>query len=365
MGLWDKIKGEFIDIIEWTEPSQSDILCYRFPRYNHEIKMGAKLTVREGQASVFVNEGKIADVFEPGMFTLETQNLPILSTLKGWKYGFHSPFKAEVYFVSTKRWTDQKWGTQNPIMLRDPEFGPVRIRAFGTYAFQVTDPGIFLKQLVATDPSFETYEITNQLRNTIVSRFADVIGQLKIPILDMAGNYEKVAQMAHQRFAPELKEMGLTLVSFFVENISLPPEVEKALDERTKMGVLGDLGKFTQYQSAQAIRDAAQNPGGVAGIGVGVGAGVQIGQQMAGAMQQAQSAPAAPPPLPAGFFIGVGGQQQGPFDMGQLQAKVSSGALTRKTLVWKQGMANWLPAESVPELQPLFAVMPPPLPPQG
>src|SRR5262249_35237221 len=194
MGLWDKLKGELIDIIEWTEPAQSDILCYRFPRRDNEIKMGAKLTVREGQACVFVNEGRIADVFEPGMYTLETQNMPILSTMKGWKYGFNSPFKAEVYFVSMKRWTDQKWGTENPIMLRDAEFGPVRIRAFGTYAFHITDPGTFLKQLVATDPSFETYEIANQLRNTIVARFVDVVGQLKIPVLDLAGNYEKVAQ---------------------------------------------------------------------------------------------------------------------------------------------------------------------------
>ncbi len=327
MGLLDKLRGELIDIIEWTEPAGNEAIAYRFPRYHNEIKMGAKLTVREGQNCVFVNEGKIADVFQPGMYTLETQNMPILSTLKGWKYGFNSPFKAEVYFVSTKRWTDQKWGTQNPIMLRDPEFGPVRVRAFGTYAFHVCDAGTFLKQLVATDPSFETYEITNQLRNTIVARFVDVVGQLKIPVLDLAGNYEKVAQMAHQRFASEFKEMGLELVLFYVENISLPPEVEKALDERTKMGVLGDMGKFTQYQAAQAIRDAAQNPGGIAGMGVGIGAGVQIGNQMVGAMQNAQAGGgAAPPPLPtAGFFIGINGQQQGPFDLGALQAKVAAG----------------------------------------
>ena len=174
MGLFDKLRGEFIDIIEWTQPSESEVLAYRFPRYDNEIKMGAKLTVREAQAACFVNEGQLADVFAPGMYTLETQNMPILSTLKGWKYGFHSPFKAEVYFISTKRWTDQKWGTQNPIMLRDPEFGPVRIRAFGTYAMRVSDPGTFLKQIVATDPSLETYEITNQLRNTIVGAGATV-----------------------------------------------------------------------------------------------------------------------------------------------------------------------------------------------
>lgn len=361
MGLFNKLRGELIDIIEWTEPSQSDILCYRFPRYNNEIKMGAKLTVREGQAAVFVNEGRIADVFQPGMHTLQTSNLPILSTLLGWKYGFNSPFKAEVYFVSTRQWTDLKWGTQNPIMLRDPEFGPVRVRAFGTYAMRVSDPATFLRQLVATDPSFETFEIAGQLRNMIVSRFADAIGQMKIPVLDLAGNYAKVAQMAQQQFASELAGMGLTLTAFYIENISLPPEVEKALDERTKMGVIGDLGRFTQYQSAQAIRDAAQNPGGVAGLGAGMGAGFAVAQQMANAMSNQVT---APPPLPsaAAFYVGIGGKQQGPYDMAALQGLVRQGALTRNTLVWRQGMASWVAAGTVPELQALFAAVPPPLP---
>src|SRR5271165_3175249 len=196
MSLLDKIRGEFIDIIEWTEPSHNEILAYRFPRYDNEIKMGAKLTVREGQAAAFVNEGQLADVFGPGMYTLETQNMPILATLKGWKYGFHSPFKAEVYFISMRQWTDLKWGTQNPIMLRDPEFGPVRVRAFGTYAMHVSDPATFLRQLVVTDPAFETYDVTNQLRNAIVSRFTDALGQMKVPILDLAGNYQKMGVAA-------------------------------------------------------------------------------------------------------------------------------------------------------------------------
>src|SRR6266852_4466340 len=245
MGLLDKLRHELIDIIEWTEPAQSDILAHRFPRYNNEIKMGAKLTVRERQAAVFVNEGKIADVYPPGMYTLHTENMPILSTLKGWKYGFNSPFKAEVYFVSTKQWTDQKWGTQNPVMLRDPEFGPVRIRAFGTYAMRVSDPGVFLKQIVATDPSLETYEITNQLRNTIVARFVDAVGQAKIPVLDLAGNYDKIGGVILSRISPDLAAMGLAVTAFYIENISLPQEVEKALDTRTKMGVLGDMGQYT------------------------------------------------------------------------------------------------------------------------
>jgi len=369
MGLLDKLRGEFIDIIEWTEPSQNDILAYRFPRYQNEIKNGAQLTVREGQQAVFVNEGQIADVFTPGMYRLETNNLPILATLKGWKYGFNSPFKAEVYFVSTRQWTDKKWGTQNPVMLRDPEFGPVRLRAFGSYAFRVTNAGTFLKELVATDPSFETYEIANQLRNNIVSRFVDVIGTSRIPMLDLAGNYDKISKLALERIAPEMAGMGLSITQFFVENISLPEEVEQALDKRSKMAVLGNLDQYTKYQTAEAIVEAARNPGGLAGMGVGIGAGAALGAQMANAAAPpppfaVEAAPAGPPPLPtaASYFAGINGQQAGPFDMSALAGKVSEGTIARGTLVWKPGMASWIAAESVPELQNLFAHMPPPLP---
>ncbi|MCE9533235.1 MAG: SPFH domain-containing protein [Planctomycetes bacterium] len=375
MGLLDKIRGEFIDIIEWTEPSQNDILAYRFPRYQNEIKNGAQLTVREGQAAAFVNEGQLADVFAPGMYRLETSNLPILATIKGWKYGFNSPFKAEVYFVSTRQWTDQKWGTQNPIMIRDPEFGPIRVRAFGAFAFRVTDPGKFLKELVATDPSFETYEIANQLRNAIVSRFVDVVGSARIPILDLAGNYEKISKIAQEKIAPDMAGMGLSITQFYVENISLPPEVEQALDKRSKMAVLGNLDHYTKFQTAEAIGDAAKNPGGIAGMGVGIGAGVAIGNQMAGAIvpnaptahpyaEAVQPAAAGPPPLPQAlsFFAAINGQQAGPFDLTALLAKTHDGTINRTTLVWKQGMANWQAADAVPELQSLFAGMPPPLP---
>jgi membrane protease subunit (stomatin/prohibitin family) len=367
MSLFDKLRGELIDIIEWTEPPHSDILAYRFPRYNNEIKMGAQLVVREGQAAAFVNEGQLADVFNPGTYTLQTQNLPILSTLRGWKYGFNSPFKAEVYFISMRQRTDLKWGTQNPIMLRDPEFGPVRVRAFGTYAMHVSDPTTFLRQLVATDPHFESYEITNQLRNAIVSRFADVIGQSKIPVLELAGNYDRMASLARERIGPDLAAMGLALTAFYVENISLPPEVEKALDKRTEMGVLGDrMGQYTQYQVANAIGDAAKNPGGVAGIGAGLGAGMAMAGQMAGALQN-NPAPVTPPPLTGGpsFFIAPNNVQSGPFDLATLKGRVHDGGLTRKTLVWRQGMSSWVPAETVPELQALFTDAPPPLPPQS
>lgn len=191
MGLWDKLLGEFVDVIQWTDDS-NDTLVYRFERQGNEIKYGAKLTVREGQVAVFVNEGQLADTFQPGMYELKTNNLPILSTLQAWQHGFESPFKAEVYFFSTRRFTDLKWGTQNPVMLRDPEFGPIRLRAFGSYAIRIKDAPTFLREIVGTDGRFTTDEITNQLRNMIVSRFTNTLGQSKIPALDLAGNYDQL-----------------------------------------------------------------------------------------------------------------------------------------------------------------------------
>ncbi|MBN9118428.1 MAG: SPFH domain-containing protein [Planctomycetes bacterium] len=380
MGLMDWAKGQFIDIIEWTEPSQNEILSYRFTRHKNEIKNGAKLIVREGQAAGFVKEGQLADVKTPGMYTLDTKNMPILSTILGWKYGFESPFKCEVYFISTRQWTDQKWGTQNPVMYRDPEFGPVRLRAFGNYAFKVTDPGTFLKELVATDPSFELYEISAQFRNAVVSRFIDALGSSRIPMLDLAGNYEKVSKLALERIAPELAKMGVSLTQFFVENISLPPEVEEALDKRSKMAVLGNLDQYAKFQTAEAIPTAAANPGGLAGLGASLGAGVAIGGQMGNAFAGAAGAPGVvtpanthppaaagaggPPPLPGAvaFHAAIDGAAAGPFDMAALAAHVHTGKLNRNTLVWKSGMAGWVAAGTVPELQGLFADVPPPLP---
>jgi len=369
VALWDKIRGEFIDIIEWTAPSESEHMAYRFPRYNNEIKMGAQLTVREGQAAVFVNEGRIADLFTPGMYTLSTQNLPILSTMRGWKYGFESPFKAEVYFVQTKQFTDLKWGTSNPIMMRDAEFGPVRIRAYGTYVIKVVDPKTFLQQLVSTDPEFELYEIDKQLRNVIVSRFADVIAEAKIPVLELAGNYDKLGKFICDRINDEFTAFGIDLLNFYIENISLPTNVEEALDRRTAMGVVGNLDQYIKYQTAEAIRDAAQNTGGgAAGVGAGLGAGLGIAQRMMESMGAHPSAPAAstPPPLPQSpaYYLGIGGQQQGPFDRAAMQAQIATGQLTSETLVWSQGMASWTPAGQVADLAQLFAAVPPPLPSQ-
>lgn len=365
MGLFDKIRGEFIDIIEWLDDSR-DTLVFRFPRYDNEIKMGAKLIVRESQVAIFVNEGRLADVFPPGTHTLETQNLPILSTLKGWKYGFHSPFKAEVYFVNTRQFTDLKWGTQNPVIVRDPEFGPVRLRAFGTYCVRVVDPSAFLLGLVGTDPLFKTDEVSGYLRQLIVGRVATQLGKAQTSVLDMAAHQDQAGAALGAALSAELKEQGLEITKFIVESVSLPPEVEKALDQRSQMNVLGDLDRYTKYKAAEAIGDAAKNPGG-AGDALGLGMGVAMGHRMAQALAggSAPTAPgASPPPLPTAqqWYVGIDGAQQGPFDATQLRALAAAGRLTAATLVWTAGMANWLAAGQVPDVAAVLPQAPPPLP---
>lgn len=361
MSLWGRISGEFIDIIEWMDDTR-DTMVFRFDRHNNEIKYGAKLIVREGQAAVFINEGKLADVFAPGTFTLETKNLPVLSTLQGWKYGFESPFKAEVYFVTTRQFTELKWGTQNPVMVRDPEFGPVRLRAFGTYAMRINDPAKFLTEVVGTDANFGTEEITNQLRNIVVSRFTNLIGTVKIPVLDMAGNYDQLGEFLTQRLAPEYEQYGLKLTKMLVENISLPPEVEEVLDKRTSMGVVGNLNAYMQFQTANSIPDMANQPGGLAGGAFGAGVGWQMANQMGQAFQQPTTT-SVPPPVPnVSFHVAVNGQPAGPYDLNTLQQQVVSGQLKPSSLVWRQGMTEWEAAEKVSELANLFTQMPPPIP---
>ena len=361
MSLWNKLTGEFVDIVEWIDDSSDTLVC-RFPRYQNEIKYGAKLVVREGQVAAFINQGKLADVFQPGMYTLDTSNLPILSTLMGWKYGFNSPFKAEVYFASTRLFTDLKWGTQNPIMLRDPEFGPIRLRAFGSYVIRVKDVSAVIRQLSGTDGRFTTADISNQLRNFIVSRFADIIGESKLPALDMAANYEALGKFITDKIKGDFERYGLELDKLLVENISLPPEVEQMLDKRTSMGIVGNLGAFTQFQVASSIPDAAKNPGGLAAAGAGLGLGVGLAGQVSQAM--APQAPVAPPPLPQAvtFFAAINGQQAGPFDANPIQIMTRSNQISRETLVWRQGMLNWTAAGQVPELASVFAQVPPPLP---
>jgi membrane protease subunit (stomatin/prohibitin family) len=364
MGLFDKIRGELIDIIEWTD-SSNDTMVYRFQRYHNEIKMGAKLTVREGQVCVFVNKGQIADVFEPGMYTLETDNMPVLSTLRGWAHGFNSPFKAEIYFVSTRRFTNLKWGTKHPITLRDAEFGPVRLRAFGTYVIKVVDSKVLIREIVGTDGHFTTDEITDQLRNLIVSRFADVIGESKIPVLELAANYDELSQFVTDKIKQDFTNYGLELSTMLVENISLPETVEEAIDKRASMGAIGDLHKYTQFQAANAMEDAAKNPNGTAGGGMSMGMGFAMANQMGQAMSgQAGGSAAAPPPLPqsAKYYAALDGQQAGPFDLAALQKHAQSGQLTRQTLVWREGMSDWIPAEQAEELKSIFSTAPPPLP---
>ncbi|WP_030158098.1 SPFH domain-containing protein [Glycomyces sp. NRRL B-16210] len=374
MGLFDGIRGEFIDIVEWTDDSR-DTLVWRFPRHDNEIKMGAQLVVRESQTAVFINEGQLADVFQPGTHTLGTRNLPILSTLKGWKYGFDSPFKAEVYFVNTRQFTDFKWGTKNPVLVRDPEFGAVRIRAFGAYAIRVIDPALLLRESAGTDAHFRTEEIESWLREKVIGAFAPAIASARIPVLDMAIHQDQIGQKLKSAISEQLAPLGLEVPSFTISNISLPKEVEEAIDKRSSMGMIGDLGAYTQYQAANALEDAAKNGGGAADA-MSLGAGMAMGNQMAANMaantaaQQPQQAapPAGPPPLPGAaapaWYLGIGGQQVGPFDAPTLQQKVATGELTRDTLAWKQGQAAWTAAGQIPELSSLFGMLPPPLPPQ-
>jgi membrane protease subunit (stomatin/prohibitin family) len=363
MGLWDKLKGELIDIIEWLDDSR-DTIVWRFPRYENEIKMGAKLVVRESQAAVFVNEGQVADVFGPGTHTLTTQNMPILSTLKGWKYGFESPWKAEVYFVNTRQFTDMKWGTQNPVIVRDPEFGAVRLRAFGAFAMRVVDPARLLRELVGTDPQFRTEEVQEYLRQLVVGHLGNALARAQVPLLDLAAQQLTIGNTLAAVLSDELSANGIAIPKFIIENISVPPEVEAALDKRTSIGVVGNLDQYTKFQAANAMEDAANNTGG-AGEAFGFGLGMAAGQRATQAMNT--PAPAAgPPPLPAAeWYVGVGGQQQGPFDLNALASQVASGGLTRDTLVWKNGMAAWTAAGQVPELSSAFAAVPPPLPPQA
>ncbi|ESA35506.1 virion core protein (lumpy skin disease virus)-like protein [Leptolyngbya sp. Heron Island J] len=375
MGLFEKVRAEFIDIIEWLDPSQ-DTIAYRFERFQNEIKMGAQLTVRPGQVAILVGEGQVADVYEPGRHRLETQNMPVLTTLMGWKYGFNSPFKAEVYFFNTKVFTNLKWGTANPITIRDPELGPVRLRAYGTYTMRVSDARILLEQLISTDGLFQTDEISDHLRNMIVSAFASWVGQDQTPLFDLAANYQVMGEQVRDAMQPNMQQFGLELRQLLIENISLPPEVEAALDKRASIGILGNMQQYTQYQAANAIEQSAKNPAG-ASPGLDLGVGIAMGQQIANAMNPRAAAahsaeltskptppvspgPAAPPPpMPiSSWYITRGGQNFGPYSQEQLLTN----GLTAQSNVWKQGMAGWQPAHTVPELQSLLSSVPPPPP---
>ena len=368
MGLFDKLRNELIDIIEWLDDSRHT-LVWRFPRYQNEIKNGAQLIVRPGQVAVFVHRGQIADVFEPGHYELKTDNLPILSTIAGWKYGFNSPFRAEVYFVSTKQITDLKWGTPNPIMMRDPEFGPIRIRAFGTYAVRAADPKALLTELVGTDKSFDADEVTELLRSIIISVLADTLGSSQVAALDLASKYQEFGETLRKAVQERIDdEYGLEIPQLIIVNISLPEAVEKAMDTRTSMGVIGDLNKFQQYQMGQAMTMAADNP---AGGGAAEGLGLGMGLAMAGRMMQPGmfgAAPGAggmapPPPPVSAWHVAVNGQTTGPYGADQLASGIAAGQVNKQTMVWTAGMSGWQAAGAVPQLAGLFGRPTPPPPP--
>ena len=367
MGILDFLSGQFIDVIHWTDDTR-DTMVWRFEREGHEIKYGAKLTVREGQAAVFIHEGQMADVFQPGLYMLETNNMPIMTSLQHWDHGFKSPFKSEIYYINTTRFSDLKWGTKNPIMLRDPEFGPTRIRAFGTYTIKVSDPAKFMTEIVGTDGEFSMDEISFQIRNIIVQEFSRAIASSGIPVLDMAANTADVAALVNKAIAPTIAAYGLEIPEFYIENISLPEVVEAALDARTSRGIAGNLDNHMKWRAAEAMGNPASGAGAAMATGMGAGMGMAMGQAMTGpwgAVPQSapQVAPVAPPPPPVEkvWHIAENGETKGPFSKASLGRMAGDGALTRETLVWTAGQDGWKPAGDT-ELALLFTVAPPPPP---
>lgn len=369
----EKLSNEFIDIVEWLDYTD-DTIAHRFERYQNEIKNGAKLIVREGQTAVFVNEGQLADVFTPGTYDLTTQNLPILATLKGWKYGFNSPFKAEVYFVNTHLFTDEKWGTKNPITLSDTRFGLVEIRAFGTYAFRISDAGKFIIDIVGTDNNFTNFEINEHLKSLIATRFTDTVGEANLPIELYAANTSELSETCREVMAPEFETVGISLEKFYIENVSMPEELKKEIFEYSRLDKL-DMQKLAQFKAAKAMEAAAKNEGGTAGAGMGMGMGFVLAQQMGTMMGGTQlggqqpfpqaGGTAVPPPMPVQvqYFYAINGTQQGPVTFDQLKALFANRTINRESLVWKQGMANWTALQEVEELKSfLGGNTPPPLP---
>lgn len=362
MTLHDFLVGELIDIIEWLDES-GDTMAWRFSRPRNEIKNGAELIVRPAQLAIFIDQGRLADVFRPGRHTLTTANLPLLSSIRGWKYGFASPFKADVLFVNTKQFTNQKWGTANPVILTDPSLGPVRLRAYGTYAVRIVDPAAFVKELVGTNSTFIVEQIADQLRDLIVAKVSAVLATGQISVLELAAKYAEVGTRVLEQVAPQFQQYGLGVTQLVIENVSLPPEVEATLDQKTRMNMLGDLDRYTQLQSADAIRDAARNPSGGAAAGVGIGMGAALGQRAMNsspATAAATAAPAAqpsePPPLPTdAWYYAVGSERRGPVSASALRAQ---GGITPETLVWRRGMTEWTPASTVPDLAAILSSKP-------
>lgn len=378
MAIFEKLRAELIDIIEWIDDSQHS-LVWRFPRYRNQIKYAAQLIVRPGQSAVFVHQGRVADVFGPGQYRLETKNLPLLSTLMGWHHGFDSPFKSEIYFVSTRQLTDLKWGTANPVPMRDPDFGPVRVRAFGTYTLRAIDPAKLLSELVGTDGVYEAEEISALLRSIISMAFADVVSNSGIGVLDLAQSYGTLSETLRREVLARIDdEFGLEIPQLYIVNVSVPAEVERALDARASMTAIGDLAAYQAYQLGNAMPTAAANPaGGIAGAGVGLGMGLAmaggmptpaVGRISAGAPTGTSGAASPPAAMATGAFpavawhIAENGAPVGPFTSVALAQAIAAGRIRRETLVWSPGMGDWMAASQVAGLQGLFAATPPPIP---
>lgn len=368
MGFFDKLKGELIDVIEWIDQTD-DTLVYRFERYNNEIKNGAKLVVRESQVAVFINEGELADVFPPGTYTLETQNLPILSTLKGWKYGFKSPFKAEVYFVSQRLFKNMKWGTPNQFYIRDKDFGRVSLRAFGTFTFKITDASKFIKEVSGTSGDYTTDQVIEELRSITITRFIDAVGESGLSLLDFASNYKDLSDFCEKKLKEEFVTYGLDVAKFLINSINLPEELQKKLDMGTGMNMIGNMNQYQQMKMADAMEASATNPGGGQGgmenmFGMAI-MSQMMNQQMNNNQQTNMNnmGTVPPPPPMTQFFVLVNGQQQGPFNPEQISNMVAQKMVTGESMVWKQGMASWSQAKSVPELANIFTVVAPPPPP--
>jgi len=290
MSLKDFIMKQFIEVMQWTE-AEDGVLAHRYPMKDMEIMNGAKLTVRDSEMAMFVNEGKVADVFSPGLYTLTTQTLPLLTNLMNWDKKFQSPFKSDVYFFSTRQQINQHWGTPNPITIRDKDFGVVRLRGFGIYSYHIADPKVFYQKVSGTRDNYTVGELEGQLRNSIIANMTSAFAESQVPFLDMAANQAEVAKKITEKTAPGFADLGLALDTLNVENLSLPDELQKLLDQRIGMNMIGDMNKYTQYNVAQAIPIAAANEGGGAvGIGAGLGAGVAMGQAMMGAIGQASAA---------------------------------------------------------------------------
>jgi membrane protease subunit (stomatin/prohibitin family) len=299
MSLRDFIHKQFIEILTWEEP-EDGILSWRFPVQDMEIMNGGKLTVRDSQMAMFVNEGRIADVFGPGLYTLTTQNLPVLTDLMNWDKMFKSPFKSDVYFFSTRLQTDQRWGTATPITIRDKDFGMVRLRGYGIYSWHVADPKVFYTKISGTRDIYRVTDLEGQLRNTIIGLMTNTFAQSTVPFLDMAANQVELASRISTQLKPVFADLGLELSSFVVENLSLPDELQALLDKRIGMNMVGDMNRFTRFEVAQSMPIAAANEGGgAAGVGVGLGAGMAMAQSMMSAMKPAQPAEEAAPATPS------------------------------------------------------------------